>query len=47
MGIIRDIIFTGLLRGWPGTRCPDCKVRHGKTHKPNCPIGKWDGGKWA
>jgi hypothetical protein len=44
---VREIIFSGLLRGWPGARCPDCGVRPLQKHKNECPTGKWDGGVWA
>ena len=47
MRFLGELIFTGLLRGWPGRRCPDCNVRPMKKHKPNCPTGAWDGGVWA
>lgn len=47
LGLLREVIFDGLLHGWPGTRCPDCGVRPLKHHTPKCPTGKWDGGVWA
>lgn len=47
MRTLLGIIFGGLLRGWPGVRCPDCGTRPGWHHHGGCPTGEWDGGVWA
>lgn len=45
--ILRGILQGGLLRGWPGTRCPACRVRPGREHVYGCAVAAWDGGRWA
>jgi hypothetical protein len=45
--LVREVILAGLLRGWPGRRCPDCRVRPGRAHRAGCATGAWDGGTWA
>jgi len=40
-------LLSALLRGWPGYRCPDCRVRPYRQHKAGCSVGAWDGGTWA
>lgn len=47
MRFLKELIFTGLLRGWPGRSCPECNVRPSKPHKANCSVGTIDGGIWA
>jgi len=47
MRFLRELIFAGLLRGWPGARCSDCRARPYRAHQNWCRIGKWDGGVWA
>lgn len=41
------VLRAGLLRDWPGHRCPDCRVRPLHHHRDDCPTGAWDGGTWA
>lgn len=43
---LREVVLTGLLRGWPGMRCPECKVRPGKMHNDEC-SGRRLGEYWG
>lgn len=37
--VVGEVVFSGLLRGWPGMPCPGCRKRRG--HRQGCKA--WHG----